>query len=64
MSDTVGGSDMSVGLGLVFGVLAVVGAVGMLVAYENQVVAGWSFALAMVAGVLSVAGVHLFGDGA
>lgn len=64
MSEAAAGSDMGIGLGLAFGVLAVIGAVGMLVTYHNQVVAGWSFALAMVAGVLSIAGVHLYGDGA
>ncbi|WP_436910564.1 DUF7525 family protein [Halosimplex marinum] len=61
MSEVTAGSDMSIGLGLAFGVLAVAGAVGMLVAYDNQVVAGWSFALAVVAGICSIAGIHLYG---
>jgi hypothetical protein len=61
MSEVAAGSDMSIGLGLAFGVLAVAGAVGMLVAYHNQVVAGWSFALAVVAGICSIAGIHLYG---
>ncbi|WP_135363498.1 DUF7525 family protein [Halosimplex halophilum] len=61
MSEVAAGSDMSIGLGLAFGVLAVAGAVGMLVAYSNQVVAGWSFALAVVAGICSIAGIHLYG---
>ncbi|MFB6140331.1 MAG: hypothetical protein ABEJ26_07830 [Halosimplex sp.] len=62
MSEVAAGSDMGIGLGLVFAVLAVVGAVGMLVTYHDHVVAGSSFALAMIAGVLSVAAVHLYGE--
>jgi len=64
MSDTVAGSDMGIGLGMVFAILAVLGAVGMLVTYNNHLVAGWSFAVAIVGGVLSVAGIHLFGGDA
>ena len=62
MTETATGSDMDIGLGLAFAVVAVVGAIGMLVAYNDQVVAAWSFALAMVAGTLSVAAIHLYGD--
>jgi len=62
MTETATGSDMGIGLGLAFVVVAVVAALGMLVAYSDQVVAGWSFALAMVAGTLSVAAIHLYGD--
>jgi hypothetical protein len=62
MSETAGGSDMDIGLGLAFAVIAVFGAFGMLVAYSDQVVAGWSFALAMIAGTLSIAAIHLYGD--
>jgi len=61
MSEVTAGSDMGIGLGLAFGVLAVAGAVGMLVAYSDHIVAGWSFALAMVAGICSIAGIHLYG---
>lgn len=61
MTEAAAGSDMSIGLGLAFAVLAVVGALGMLVGYHDQIVAGWSFALAMTAGVLSIAGIHLYG---
>ncbi|WP_123534209.1 DUF7525 family protein [Halosimplex salinum] len=61
MTEAAAGSDMGIGLGLAFGALAVAGALGMLVAYSDQVVAGWSFALAMTAGILSIAGVHLYG---
>ncbi|QPV62917.1 hypothetical protein I7X12_19745 [Halosimplex litoreum] len=63
MSEATAGSDMGIGLGLAFGVLAVAGAVGMLVAYSNQIVAGWSFALAIVGGICAVAAIHLY-DGA
>ncbi|WP_415381828.1 hypothetical protein [Halosimplex sp. TS25] len=61
MTEAAAGSDMSIGLGLAFAVLAVVGAAGMLVAYHDQVVAGWSFALAIAGGVLSIAAIHLYG---
>jgi len=61
MSEVTAGSDMGIGLGLAFGVLAVAGAVGMLVAYSDHIVAGWSFALAIVAGICSIAGLHLYG---
>jgi hypothetical protein len=61
MSETVARSDMGIGLALFFGVLAVVGAGGMFVAADQQIVAGWSFALAMVGGTLAIAAVHLYG---
>ena len=37
MTETATGSDMDIGLGLAFAVVAVVGAIGMLVAYNDQV---------------------------
>ncbi|WP_459194000.1 DUF7525 family protein [Halosimplex sp. J119] len=61
MAEAATGSDMSIGLGLAFAVLAVIGALGMLVGYHDHLVAGGSFALAMIAGVLSIAGIHLYG---
>ncbi|PSP52310.1 hypothetical protein BRC67_05155 [Halobacteriales archaeon QH_3_68_24] len=62
MSETAGRSDMGIGLALLFGALAVVAAGGMAVTVETQVVAAWSFAGAVVAGTLSVAVLHLYGD--
>ena len=61
MTETAGGSDMGTGLALLFGVVAVVAAVGMAVTVETQVVAAWFFAAAMVAGTLAVAAPHLYG---
>jgi hypothetical protein len=61
MTETAGESDMGMGLALLFGVVAVVAAVGMAVTVETQVVAAWFFAAAMVAGTLAVAAPHLYG---
>lgn len=60
MSETVGATDLGVGLTMAFGVLASLAAVGMALTVETQVVAAWFFAAAMVAGVLSVAAAHLY----
>jgi hypothetical protein len=61
MSGTAGSSDMGFGLGILFGVLAVVAAGVMAVTVETQVVAAWAFAGATIAGVLSVAAFHIYG---
>jgi len=61
MSETAGPSDMGIGLGILFGVLAVVAAGAMAVTVETQVVAAWAFAGAMVAGTLAVAAFHIYG---
>lgn len=53
-------SDKATGLGFVFGALAVAGAVVMYVAASQQVLAGWGFALAVLAGSLAVAAIHVF----
>jgi hypothetical protein len=55
------GSDMGLGLGLLFGVLGAVGAGVMLVAALDgmKVLSGWGFALAMLAGAVVVAAIHL-----
>ena len=64
MAETVASSDMGFGLAMFFGLLAVVAAGGMYVAADEQVVAGASFAAAMIAGTLAVVAVHLYGGDA
>ena len=54
-------SDTAVGLSLVFGVVAVVGA-GWMFAEGGDEMAGVGFALAMVAATMSVVAVHLYWD--
>lgn len=60
MADTAIRSDKAIGLGLVFGALAVLGSVVMYVAAAQQVVAGWGFALAVLAASVAVAAIHVF----
>jgi len=60
MAETATESDKAIGLGLLFGLLGVAGAVVMYVAAADQVTAGFGFALAMLAGSLAVAAIHLF----
>ncbi|MFB6150746.1 MAG: hypothetical protein ABEJ40_02965 [Haloarculaceae archaeon] len=60
MSETAGRSDMGIGLALFFGVLAVVAAGGMAAMVDDHVVAGWSFAVALGAGILSIAALHRY----
>ena len=52
-------SDMGVGLSMAFGVVAALGAAWMFVAGGDET-AGIGFALAMIAGALSVVAVHLY----
>lgn len=52
-------TDKSVGLGLVFGVLAALGAGAMLVLAPSPV-AGLGFAAAMTFATLAVVGIHLY----
>lgn len=60
MAETATGSDKAVGLGMLFGLLGVAGAIVMYVAAADQVTAGFGFALAMLAGSLAIAAIHLF----
>ncbi len=60
MAETGLQSDKAIGLGLLFGALGFAGAVVMYVAAEQQLLAGWGFALAMVFGALAVAAVQIF----
>lgn len=60
MTETAAASDMGIGLAMLFGLLAVLGAVTMFVAAEEQSIAAGGFALAIVAGSLSVAALHFY----
>jgi hypothetical protein len=55
-------SDSGVGLGLLFGIVAVGGAFALLVTslQGQQVLSGWGFAGAMVAAALAVIAVHVY----
>lgn len=59
MTEETMNSDMAVGLSLVFGVVAVVGAGWMFVEGGDEM-AGVGFALAMLAATMSVVAVHLY----
>jgi hypothetical protein len=62
MSTSVG-TDRGVGFAVLFVVLALVGAVVMLVAglLETQITAAWGFAVTSLAGAIAVAAIHLSG---
>jgi hypothetical protein len=60
MAETATWSDKALGLGLLFGLLGIAGAVVMYVAAADQLTAGWGFALAMLFGGLSIAAIHVF----
>ncbi len=52
-------SDKGLGLGLLFGLLAAGGALGM-VAVPGGLTAAWGFAAAMIAGVILIVAVHAY----
>ncbi|PSP96991.1 hypothetical protein BRC89_12770 [Halobacteriales archaeon QS_4_70_19] len=56
-------SDMSVGLSVLFGAFGVIAALAMLLTAigHDQLGSGIAFAVAMIAGSLAVAAVHLYG---
>lgn len=61
MATETASTDRSVGFTVLF---ALIGLVGALVAFvgglaHHQVAAGWGFAVAMVAGAIAVAAIHL-----
>ncbi|MFQ3317967.1 MAG: hypothetical protein ACI8UR_001415 [Natronomonas sp.] len=60
--ETAASTDMRVGFPLVFGVIAVLGAIAMTVfgITGDQLASGLAFAAAMVAGSLSVAAYHVY----
>lgn len=53
-------SDKGIGLGIAFSLLAVVGAVAML-GGPAQIVRAWGFAAAMIAGLLAIVAIHVYG---
>lgn len=55
--------DMSLGLSLLFGVLGVLGTLGMYLfaTSGDQVSAGWSFAVAMLTAAVLVTVIHVYG---
>lgn len=60
---TAASTDKGVGIPLALAAVAVLGAVGMTVfgLSGDQVASGWAFAIAMLAGTLSVAAYHVYG---
>lgn len=60
--ETADSTDKGIGFPILFGIVAVLGAVG-LAAFGftgDQAAAGWSFAVAMLAGALSIAAYHRY----
>ncbi|MFW6018014.1 MAG: DUF7525 family protein [Halapricum sp.] len=62
MSDTVGSSDMGIGLGMLFGALALAGAAVMYLAVDDQVFAATGFAVAVIAGSIAIGALHVYGE--
>lgn len=56
---TADATDMGLGLGLIFGALAVGGALVSLMAPGTEI-AAWGFAAAMTLGTLAVAAIHVY----
>lgn len=61
--ETADSTDKGVGFPVLFGIVAVLGAVGLAVFgfTGDQLASGAAFAVAMIAGALSVAAYHLYG---
>jgi hypothetical protein len=55
-------TDMRIGLAMLFGAIGVLAAFSMIVTSVNhqQVLAGWGFAVAMVASSILIAVIHLY----
>lgn len=62
--ETRAAKDRAVGLGALFAVLGLLGALGLYVTSVNhdQVAAGWAFAFAMTAAGLLVTVLHVYGQ--
>ncbi|WP_435195549.1 DUF7525 family protein [Natronomonas sp. EA1] len=60
--ETAPASDKRIGFSVLFGILGLLGAVVMYVAAMggDQLASGWGFALAMAAGALAIAALHLY----
>ncbi|MFQ3285323.1 MAG: hypothetical protein ACI9TI_002041 [Natronomonas sp.] len=60
--ETADSTDKGVGFPVLFGIVAVLGAVGLTVfgLTGNQLASGAAFGVAMIAGALSVAAYHLY----
>lgn len=61
--ETADSTDKAIGFPVLFVVIAALGAVGLAVFgfTGDQTAAGWSFAVAMIAGGLSIAAYHQYG---
>jgi hypothetical protein len=59
MERTVAASDKRIGIGLLFGLIAVGGALVALVV-PGGLMGAWGFAAAMVAGMLAVLAIHVY----
>jgi hypothetical protein len=62
MTETATGSDMGVGLAMLFGAIALAGAGMMYLAADAQEIAAGGFAVAVLAGGLAVAALHVYGS--
>lgn len=60
--ETADSTDKGIGFPVLFGVITVLGAIGLAAfgVTGDQVAAAWSFAVAMIAGGLSVAAYHMY----
>lgn len=62
MTEATTGSDMGIGVAMLFGLLGIGGAVVMYAAAvgHNQVLSAWGFAGAMTAAAILIAAIHLY----
>jgi hypothetical protein len=60
MTETDSPSDMGVGIALLFGAVTLLGAGTMYLAAADQPIAGGGFALAVLAGSVAIAAIHLY----
>jgi hypothetical protein len=62
MTETATGSDMGFGLAMAFGAVALAGAGVMYLAAETQELAAGGFAVAVLAGGLAIAALHVYSE--
>jgi hypothetical protein len=60
MANPTAETDMGLGLGLAFGLVATLAAIAMYLGHADQVLTGWAFAVAVVAGALGIAVLHIY----